>query len=55
MEQHSTSSELYGKMQAVFVEMDTAPSVCIVGLIAHCVYCWVDTNTFSVGFQIVTG
>ncbi|CAL5205047.1 unnamed protein product [Lathyrus oleraceus] len=27
MEQHSTSSELYGKMQAVFVEMDTAPSV----------------------------
>ncbi|KEH35928.1 boron transporter-like protein [Medicago truncatula] len=27
MEQQSTSSELYGKMQAVFIEMDTAPTV----------------------------
>jgi len=58
MEQQSTSSELYGKMQAVFIEMDTAPTVCIVRLTALFVCLRMqtrdlfktDTNTYSVGF-----
>lgn len=44
MEQQSTSSELYGKMQAVFIEMDTAPTVCIVRLIALFVCLCIQTR-----------
>ena len=33
IKQRRTNSELYGKMQEVIVEMDTDPTVSIVGLI----------------------
>jgi len=31
--QQGSNTELYGKMRAVFIEMDAAPTVSIVGLI----------------------
>lgn len=38
IQQQRSNSELYGKMQAVFIEMDTAPTVSIVSLVVCLCY-----------------
>jgi len=38
IKQHKSNSEVYGKMQDVMVEMDTDPTVCIIGFIAACLF-----------------
>ena len=35
IKQQASNSEIYGKMQAVFIEMDTAPTVGALGLYYH--------------------